>query len=249
MSEQERMSVRKSYRRFHSYDLWLKRVSNRVERVFITKEALTFLAELFEPTISGLAFGLGLWALDRLREGFKAPLLFSSAVDSAVEHARPDALLLALLLLGFYLLIVGSFLSSLVRRITVLPLSRLSAHASMFVLGVLWALPLKEAATTDHKVLGQTVQVTLALVVLGAFARMIVRAFESPLFDRLGQRYQSARLLCSAVGVSIIVLRGAGILDVTKKDAERAAAAHSNARKSEPLPEKPSTPESAPSQE
>ena len=161
MPETRQMFVRKLYRRFETLDFLLRIYVRRIATRFMQNKGAGFLREILEPVASGVVMGLTLLLLDQFRRSVGAPGLFNHAIDSAVEHAKPYAFFVSVLFVGGYLTSIGSLLSTVVRRFVVLPLARLSTHATMFALGVFWVLAgLELWANPRGAVWGDTVRVT-----------------------------------------------------------------------------------------
>ena len=223
MPEPRQMFARKLYRRFETLDFMLRSCVRRIATLFMHNEGAGFLREILEPAASGVAMGLALLLLDEVRQRVGAPELFKHAIDSAVEHAKPYAFFLSVLFVGGYMASVGSLLSTLVRRLVVLPLARLSTHATMFALGVFWVLAGLELWAHPRGVaLGAAFQVTVALGALGACSRALVLFFESGLADRIGVKYQSARLICLVLGAVLLFVAVRGLEQLNAQDARAA---------------------------
>ena len=223
MGAKRRWAVRKTYRGCKALDLKLKRFTKRVAKLFMHSKFGQFVRELVEPLTAGFVLGACLLLVDVFRTRKNAPALFDTTVSGAVEHARPDVLWLAILLLGLYFLLAGSVLANGVRRLTVLPLAKLSSHASMLALGVFWVLAIREGVTTSHAIARPVTEASASLFIVGAFARALATEFEPDLYDRLTQRFQSARLFALACGIALVAVGLVGINLTANQDAEEAA--------------------------
>ena len=219
MAEEERMWIRKLYRRFETLDALQKSGVRRVATFFMRNEVAAFFRQIFEPAASGMAMGAALLLFDQFRSHYGAPELFKHAIESAVEHAKPYPFFLTLLFLSAYLLTAGSLLSTIARRFIVLPLARLSTHATMFALGIFWVLSLLEIWSTGQgSVMWKTIVVTLALVGLGGCSNALASLFESAILDRLGARYQSMRLICLGLGGIFLTISLLGLKELSHED-------------------------------
>lgn len=226
MQEPKTMFSRQLYRRFSAFDFVFRSFVRRIEKFFMRSEGTEFIRDMFEPAVSGVVMGLTLLVLDEFRQKVGAPPLFKHAIDSAVEHAKPYAFFLSVLFIGGYLVSVGSLLSTLVRRLVVLPLARLSAHATMFALGIFLVFAgLEMFQRPSISVVVLSTRATLAISALGACSRALVLFFESGLADRIGLRYQSARLFCFGAGVVLLGVAVFGLRELNAQDANEATAA------------------------
>ena len=225
MSEAKKMWIRKSYRQFETFDARLKSCVRCVATFFMRNELAAFFRQIFEPAASGMAMGAALLLFDQFRSHYGAPELFKHAIESAVEHAKPYPFFLTLLFLSGYMLSAGSVLSTVARRFVVLPLARLSTHASMFALGIFWVLAMLEIwSTRQSSAMQMTVVVTFALIGFGGCSNALVGLFESAILDRLGARYQSVRLICLCLGVALLAISLLGLKQLSHQDALAAKA-------------------------
>jgi hypothetical protein len=220
--ESRRMGIRKMYRRFEAFDFTLIKCIKGVATFFMLNKVARFLREVFEPTVSGAAMALAWLLLDKFRHSIGAPELFRHAMDSALEHAKPYAFFIGLLFISGYLASMGSLLSSLA-RIVVLPLARLSHHASMFALGTFWTLSILEILVNpDASTLRGIFLLTVLLGGWGVCSAIIVYIFESKLSDRLGVKYQSARLLYLITSTLLLFIAVRGLEQLNMQDATAA---------------------------
>lgn len=195
----------------------------RIATRFMHNKGAGFLREILEPVASGVVMGLTLLLLDQFRRSVGAPGLFNHAIDSAVEHAKPYAFFVSVLFVGGYLTSIGSLLCTVVRRFVVLPLAQLSTHATMFALGVFWVLAgLELWANPRGAVWGDTVRVTVVLGTLGSCSKALVLFFESGLAERIGVRYQSARLISLVLGAVLLFVAVRGLEELNAQDARAA---------------------------
>ena len=227
MTNKSQFSIRSGYRIFSATDS----VAKRLRRLFANRigshsYVATFIESL-EPLVTGLAFGIVILIYDALRKQMGAPLVFEEIVGTSINHAKPYALEFGLIFLGIYLVTLGSEISTLIRRLLVLPLFGLTHHALLFAVGVLWiywgGVAFGRYADAVLSI-GLVIKASVALLLVGEFGFIGRRCTTSKLVDRLGIRYQTARVLSSLFGVFVLVLSINALVQSSYQDAAQAGA-------------------------
>lgn len=197
--------VRRLFRTFESCDHLSRRLEERLGNLFSHGTPGRTVLEFLEPAMSGLAMGFALLCLDVWR-GQTGSSHLAHFASSAAGHLEPLLFPLAGLSFGLTLLLNGSHVGRLARRVLLVPLPRLLHHAVLLAIGALAALAIREAAGGSLDVVSAG-QFGLAVVLgtcLAAMAYLGLLVPQSRIVHRLEKRSASFRWTMTALGAALV---------------------------------------------